>query len=166
MIIKRNLQNITDVDDKIIRRASELGITPVELARRFEKRYLEDMHALGVNNVNLYARATEHIHEIIEQIKTLIEKGFAYETETGVYFDETKFEDFGKLSNQTIGDLTEHRIEPDPTKRNPGDFSLWKKREEDVEIAWKFYDDKGIVDEIRARCIQIFRFINTLQESN
>lgn len=128
------LQNITDVDDKIIRRASELGITPIELARRFEKRYLEDMCALGIHNVNLYARATEHISEIIEQIKTLIEKGFAYETETGVYFDETKFEDFGKLSNQTIEDLTEHRIEPDPTKRNPGDFSLWKKREE--EPAW------------------------------
>lgn len=125
------LQNITDADDKIIRRASELGITPIELAGRFEKRYLEDMHALGVNNVNLYARATEHIPEIIKQIKTLIEKGFAYETETGVYFDETKFDDFGKLSNQTIEDLTEHRIEPDPTKRNPGDFSLWKKREEE-----------------------------------
>lgn len=128
------LQNITDIDDKIIRRASELGITPIELARRFEKRYLEDMCALGVNNVNLYARATEHIHEIIEQIKTLIEKGFAYETETGVYFDESKFEDFGKLSNQTIEDLMSHRIEPDTTKKNPGDFSLWKKREE--EPAW------------------------------
>jgi len=128
------LQNITDIDDKIIRRASELGITPIELARRFEKRYLEDMLALHINNVSLYARATEHITEIIKQIETLIENGFAYETETGVYFDETKFEDFGKLSNQSLDDLIEHRIEPDPTKRNPGDFSLWKKREE--EPAW------------------------------
>ncbi|HSD57592.1 MAG TPA: cysteine--tRNA ligase, partial [Methanotrichaceae archaeon] len=87
--------------------------------------------ALGVTNVNLYARATEHIPEIISQIERLMEKGFAYETETGVYFDESKFEDFGKLSHQTAEDLKRHRIEPDPTKRNPGDFSLWKKRPEE-----------------------------------
>lgn len=128
------LQNITDVDDKIIQRASELGIEPLSLARKFERRYLEDMRALGVTSVNLYARATEHIPEIIGQIERLVEKGFAYETETGVYFDESKFEDFGKLSHQTAEDLKMHRIEPDPTKRNPGDFSLWKKRPEgDVE---------------------------------
>jgi len=123
------LQNITDIDDKIIKRASELGIDPISLARKFEKRYFEDMDALEVLSVNLYARATEHLPEIIKQIKTLIDKGFAYETETGVYFDESKFRDFGKLSGRKIDDLTIHRIEPDPTKRNPGDFSLWKKRE-------------------------------------
>jgi cysteinyl-tRNA synthetase len=89
-----------------------------------------------VTNVNLYARATEHIPEIISQIERLMEKGFAYETETGVYFDESKFEDFGKLSHQTAEDLKRHRIEPDPTKRNPGDFSLWKKRSEGGEVAW------------------------------
>ncbi len=125
------LQNITDIDDKIIKRASELGIKPIELAKKFERRYFEDMHALGVENVNLYARATEHLSEIIQQIETLIEKGFAYETETGVYFDETKFKDFGKLSGRNIDDLVVHRIEPDPTKKNPGDFALWKKQEEE-----------------------------------
>ncbi len=130
------LQNITDVDDKVINRAAELGISPVDLARRYERRYFEDMHALGVENVNLYARATDHIPEIIDQIKRLLEKGFAYETETGIYFDESKFPDFGKLSHQTVEQLKEHRIEPDPTKRNPGDFSLWKKRDDGKEVTW------------------------------
>ena len=70
------LQNITDVDDKIIQRATELEIEPSVLARKFERRYLEDMQALGVTNVNLYARATEHIPEIMSQIKRLVEYGF------------------------------------------------------------------------------------------
>src|SRR5512137_1846369 len=80
------LQNITDVDDKIIKRAAELGVSPRDLSLEFELKYLEDMHALGVCNVNYYARATEHIPEIISQIERLVEKGFAYETEKGVYF--------------------------------------------------------------------------------
>lgn len=130
------IQNITDVDDKIIQRASELVVEPSSLARKFEKRYLEDMRALGVTNVNLYARATEHIPEIINQIEKLMDKGFAYETETGVYFDESKFDDFGKLSHQTADDLERHRIEPDSTKKNPGDFSLWKKREDGLGVTW------------------------------
>ncbi|HEY0196390.1 MAG TPA: cysteine--tRNA ligase [Methanobacterium sp.] len=125
------LQNITDIDDKIINRASELGVVPLDLARKFEKRYLEDMYALGVDHVNLHARATEHIPEIINQIKALMEKGFAYETETGVYFDESKFPDFGKLSRRNVEDLNVHRVNPDTTKRNPGDFALWKKRDEE-----------------------------------
>lgn len=128
------LQNITDVDDKIIKRGAELGITTDELARRFEGRYLEDMCTLGVKSINLYARATDHIPEIIDQIKRLIEKGYAYETDTGVYFDVPRFPEFGELSHQTPDSLTKHRIEPDPTKRNPADFSLWKKREEG--LAW------------------------------
>jgi cysteinyl-tRNA synthetase len=130
------LQNITDVDDKIIQRASELGVEPIDLAHKFERKYLDDMRSLGVTNVNLYARATEHIPEIISQIERLVEKGFAYETETGVYFDESRFEDFGKLSHQTAEDLERNRIEPDPTKRNPGDFSLWKKREDGAGVTW------------------------------
>lgn len=130
------LQNITDVDDKIINRAGELGISPKDLAQKYERRYYEDMRALGVENVNLYARATDYIPEIIDQIKTLIEKGFAYETETGVYFDESKLSDFGKLSHQPAAELEKHRIEPDTTKRNPGDFSLWKKREDGADVIW------------------------------
>ncbi|MCX6678903.1 MAG: cysteine--tRNA ligase [Methanothrix sp.] len=130
------LQNITDVDDKIIQRAAETGASPRLLARKFEQRYLEDMHALGVTNVSYYARATEHIPEIISQIERLMELGFAYETESGIYFDESRFQDFGKLSHQSVEDLKKHRIEPDPRKRNPGDFSLWKKRQDGVEVTW------------------------------
>ena len=130
------LQNITDVDDKIIQRASELGIEPTVLVRQFERRYLEDMQALRVTNVNLYARATEHIPEIISQIERLVDLGYAYETETGVYFDETRFKDFGKLSHQTLEEVARHRIEPDSTKKNPGDFSLWKKREDGADVTW------------------------------
>jgi cysteinyl-tRNA synthetase len=123
------MQNITDLDDKILKRAEELETSPLELARRYEEKYLHDMELLGVENVNLYARATEHIPEIIRQIAVLMKKGYAYETDKGVYFDESKFEDFGKLSNRNIEELNVHRIGPDTSKRNPGDFALWKKRE-------------------------------------
>ncbi|BDZ71219.1 hypothetical protein GCM10025861_17360 [Methanobacterium petrolearium] len=122
------LQNITDIDNKIIKRAAETGEDPIKLARKFEKKYIEDMKTLGVENVNLYARATEHLPEIISQIETLLSKGFAYETESGVYFDESQFPEFGKLSNRNIEDLNVHRVNPDSTKRNPGDFALWKKK--------------------------------------
>jgi cysteinyl-tRNA synthetase len=123
------LQNITDLDDKILKRATELGSSPLELARRYEEKYLHDMKVLGVENVTIYARATEHIPEIIKQIEVLVEKGYAYETDNGVYFDELKFEDFGKLSKRNLEDLNVHRIDPDSSKRNSGDFALWKKRE-------------------------------------
>ena len=135
------LQNITDIDDKIIKRADELGVEPLSLAKKFEELYFQDMELLGVTNVNYYARAMEHLTEIINQIQTLLDKGFAYETPTGVYFDESKLEDFGKLSNRNIEDLNIHRVNPDTTKRNPGDFALWKKRNE--EPAWDSPWGKG-----------------------
>lgn len=135
------LQNITDIDDKIIKRANELDVEPLKLAKEFEDLYIQDMELLGVNNVNFYARAMEHLSEIINQIQTLIHKGFAYETPTGVYFDEEKFPDFGKLSNRNIEDLNVSRVNPDPTKRNPGDFALWKKRDE--KPAWDSPWGKG-----------------------
>ena len=124
------LQNITDIDDKVIKRAQERGIDPLILAREYERRYLADMKALGVENVNLYARATEHIPEIIKQIKVLLKKGFAYETKTGVYFEEAMFPDFGNLSRRKLEDLTVHRVDLDPSKKSPGDFALWKKIDE------------------------------------
>jgi cysteinyl-tRNA synthetase len=128
------LQNVTDIDDKIINRSAEVDADPEVLARKFEKRYQEDMDALGVNGVNFFARATDHVPEIISQIETLIKKGFAYETPTGVYFDEAKFENFGKLSRRNLEDLNVHRVNIDSTKKNPGDFALWKKR--DVSPVW------------------------------
>ena len=121
------LQNITDLDDKILKRAEELGYSPLELARRYEEKYLQDMKVLGVENVNLYARATEHIPEIINQIKILVEKGFAYETDKGVYFDESMFKDFGKLSNRNLEDLNVHRIGLDTSKEESWGFCSMEK---------------------------------------
>jgi len=129
------LMNITDVDDKIIKRARERGMNPIELAREYERYFMEDMEALGIQSVNLYARASEYIDEIVDLIKILMDKGFAYETETGVYFDTSRFKDYGRLSHKRPEELSVHRIEPDPTKRNPQDFALWKKRDRD-EIGW------------------------------
>ncbi len=130
------LQNITDVDDKIVNRAREEGRHPLELAREFERYYHEDMAALNVTSVNLYARASDYLPEIFEQVRVLIEKGHAYVTETGVYFDITTFPDYGKLSGQKPEELRVHRIEPDPTKRNPGDFALWRNRPRE-EFGWE-----------------------------
>lgn len=124
------LQNITDIDDKIIKRAKENNEDPLELSHRFEKEYLKDMETLNVSNVNFYARATEHMNEIINQIQDLIDKRYAYDTETGVYFDVSKFEDFGKLSNRNLDDLQNTRIQIDSTKKDPKDFALWKKQDE------------------------------------
>ena len=124
------LQNITDIDDKIIKRAKENNEDPLELSHRFEKEYLKDRETLNVSNVNFYARATEHMNEIINQIQDLIDKGYAYDTETGVYFDVSKFEDFGKLSNRNLDDLQNTRIQIDSTKKDPKDFALWKKQDE------------------------------------
>ncbi len=124
------LMNITDIDDKIIKRAREKNEDPLKLARRFEESFFQDIASLQIDTIDVYARASEHMPEIIDQIERLIEKGFAYITQTGVYFDVSKFEDYGKLSHQDPEELKRHRIEPDPSKRNKQDFSLWKMRKE------------------------------------
>jgi len=129
------IMNITDVDDKIIERAKEKNVHPIKLAVEYENYFMEDMERLGINTVNLFVRASEHLEEIINQVKTLIEKGYAYETETGVYYDVTKFLDYGKLSRQKPEELSQHRVDPDPTKRHPQDFALWKKRSRE-EFGW------------------------------
>ena len=137
------LMNITDVDDKIINRAKERGIEPTKLAREFEQSFYTDMKALNVlSTVSIFARASEHIKEIISQIQRLVEKGFAYVTENGVYYDITKFKDYGKLSHQNTGQLEKHRIEPDPTKKNPQDFALWKFQKPG-ELSWDSPWGKG-----------------------
>lgn len=130
------LMNITDVDDKMIKRANETGGSVKELADRFTKAFDEDMKKLNVTSVNLYAKATEHINEIIFQIKTLVEKGFAYDVDGDVYFEVRKFRDFGKLSKQALDELKAGaRIEVDEKKRNPEDFALWKKQKAN-ELFW------------------------------
>ncbi|MEM2005611.1 MAG: cysteine--tRNA ligase [Zestosphaera sp.] len=128
--------NITDVDDKIVGRAVEEGVHPLDLARRYERYFLEDMASLNVTTPNLYARASDYLKEITEQIETLLAKGYAYVTPTGVYFDISTFSDYGKLSGRDPEELVVHRIEPDPTKKNPGDFALWRVRPRH-EFGWE-----------------------------
>ncbi|MGQ9469610.1 MAG: cysteine--tRNA ligase [Nitrososphaerales archaeon] len=129
------LMNITDIDDKIIKKAKEIGEDPLKLAKKFEESFFQDIASLGIDTINIYARASEHIQEIIDQIERLMDRGFAYLTQTGVYFDVSKFEDYGKLSHQGPEELKRHRIEPDPSKRDTQDFSLWKKKK-DREPYW------------------------------
>jgi len=118
------LQNITDVDDKIINRAREEGVSQSVIARRFESAYLRDMRSLGIDAVSYYARATTHIPEIIGQVERLLARGAAYVAGTGVYFAVDTFERNGELSGQRGTDRVS-RI-ADETKRNPLDFALWK----------------------------------------
>ncbi len=123
------LQNITNVDDKIIARARERNEDPFALAERYEKSYLQTMKMLGVDSINRYARASDHIPEVITQVRTLIQKGYAYRIEgEGYYFDITKFKDYGKLSKRTALQAEDamSRIDEGIQKRNRGDFCLWK----------------------------------------
>ena len=136
------LMNITDIDDKIIARANESGEDPLRLADRFTKEFMRDMEALGITSVNLYAKASEHVPEIIAQIATLIQKGFAYQVEGDVYYDVAKFPRYGELSGQKIEQLVMHRIDPDARKRNVVDFALWKSQKPG-EPAWESPWGKG-----------------------
>ncbi len=131
------LQNVTDIDDKIIDRAKKDGKKPAEIARFFEKEYYHDMKKLGVASVSKYAPASKFIKEIQQQISTLIKKGLAYQTSSGVYFEVKKFKDYGNLSKQNLETLRPgYRIEPDPEKKDSLDFALWKAKKEADEPGW------------------------------
>jgi cysteinyl-tRNA synthetase len=125
-------QNITDIDDKIIGRAAQLGTDPAAVADTHEKRYLEDMAALHVSSVDSYVRASDYIRQIIAQIQQLISSGHAYRLDDGWYFDLASFPNYGKLSGRVDDRAGNHalRIEHHVGKRNPGDFALWKARKE------------------------------------
>jgi cysteinyl-tRNA synthetase len=123
------LQNVTDIDDKIINKAKEAGTDTASIAGKYFKEYLEDMDALNNKSVNFYAKATEYIPEIIDQIRTLIEKGYAYDAGEDVYYEVGKFSGFGKLSGQKLENLEAGaRVEVEENKRNPEDFVLWKSQ--------------------------------------
>ena len=133
------LQNVTDIDDKIIQRAKQKKLKPLDLARAFEKEYHKDMKDLGVDSVNKFSRATECIKEIIKQINILVEKGFAYKIEgDGIYFNLSKFPEYGKLSGRKSAEAEDAvtRIDESIKKLNKGDFCLWKKSKKD-EPSWK-----------------------------
>jgi hypothetical protein len=125
------VQNYTDIDDKMINRANEEGITVKELADRFIKEYEIDAKGLGIRPASVHPKATEHIDDIIAFIKTLMEKGYAYEAGGDVYYDTSKNPEYGKLSNKNLDELElGARIEVDDRKRNPMDFVLWKAKKE------------------------------------
>ncbi|MCL2224363.1 MAG: cysteine--tRNA ligase [Defluviitaleaceae bacterium] len=121
------VQNFTDIDDKIIAKATEENCTTEEIAERYISHTLEDLAALNCVPATTNPRATEEIAEIISLVSTLIEKNFAYENNGTVYYDVTKFENYGKLSKKKIEDLEAGaRVEVEAGKRNPSDFVLWK----------------------------------------
>ncbi len=131
------VQNFTDIDDKMINRANKEGITVKELADRFIGEYFTDAKGLGVKEATVHPRATENIDAIIELVKTLIEKGYAYEVDGDVYFATKSFKEYGKLSHQPLEDLEAGaRINVDERKKDPMDFALWKAQKPG-EPAWE-----------------------------
>jgi cysteinyl-tRNA synthetase len=121
--------NITDVDDKLINRAQELKTTVPALAEQMTQDYFACLKALNVTGIDHFPRATQHIGGMIDVINALVKKGYAYEVDDGVYFDVSKDDDYGKLSNRDPEQMEAGaRLEPNARKRNPGDFALWKSK--------------------------------------
>jgi len=121
------VKNFTDVDDKIIKRAQEEGVSPAELAERHIEEYQRDTEALGVLPADVEPKATDHISQMIALIKRLIAAGFAYEIDGDVYFEVRRFPRYGRLSGKNLDELLAGaRVEVDERKRDPRDFALWK----------------------------------------
>ena len=132
------VQNFTDVDDKIINRAKEEGISAGEVSEKYIEEYYKDAAALNVKKANVHPKVTETMEDIIKFVEELIEKGYAYESEGDVYYRARKFEGYGKLSGKNIDDLISGaRIAVGEKKEDPLDFALWKARKEESEIAWE-----------------------------
>jgi cysteinyl-tRNA synthetase len=130
------VQNFTDIDDKIILKANEEGVTVKEIAEKYIREYLLDVHELNVRDATVHPKATENIGEIINFIKTLEEKGYAYESGGDVYFSTKAFNEYGKLSRQSLEDLEAGaRVSLGELKREPMDFALWKKAKQG-EPSW------------------------------
>jgi len=131
------VQNFTDIDDKMINKANELGITVKELADEYIAEYFTDAVGLGIHKASYHPRATENIDAIIDIIKNLEDNGYAYNIDGNVYYSTKKFKDYGKLSHQPLEDLESGaRIEVTEDKRDPMDFALWKKQKPG-EPAWE-----------------------------
>ena len=138
------IQNITDIDDKIIQRAKEAGHEPLEYAKEYFENFKEDMTGLGLDSPK-YIHATDHIEQVVKQVKTLIDKGHAYLIENdGYYFDLSTFKNYGKLSGRTalMADDAVTRIDENSKKKNKGDFCLWKFSKEN-EPSWETELGKG-----------------------
>ncbi|ABG87263.1 Cysteine--tRNA ligase [Clostridium perfringens] len=130
------VQNFTDIDDKMIKKANEEGITVKKIGDTYIKEYYQDADALNIERATVNPRATEFIGEIIKFVKGLVDKGYAYEVDGDVYFSTKKFEGYGKLSGQNIEDLQSGaRISVDERKKDPMDFAIWKAQKPG-EPAW------------------------------
>jgi len=130
------VQNFTDVDDKIIKRAQEEGITPLEVADKYIEAYMEDADALGIRRADVYPRVTEVMPEIIDMIAQLVESGHAYASQGDVYYRSASYAEYGKLSKHTLENLIAGaRVEVSDKKQSPADFALWKAAKPG-EIAW------------------------------
>ncbi|HET55800.1 MAG TPA: cysteine--tRNA ligase [Ignavibacteria bacterium] len=137
------VMNITDIDDKIIKKSNEEKVDSKLIAEKFADAFLQDTKLLNIAKADLFPRATEHIEEIISMIDSLIKKGFAYNIEGNVFYDVNKFDGYGKLSGKKIDELIAgSRIEINDLKKNPLDFTLWKKAKEG-EPAWDSPWGKG-----------------------
>jgi cysteinyl-tRNA synthetase len=137
------IQNFTDIDDKMIKKANEEGKTVFEIADFYIKEYYKDARGLGIKDATIAPRATENIDAIIGMVQKLIDKGYAYEVDGDVYFRALKFEDYGKLSGRNIEELEAGaRISVDERKENPLDFALWKAQKPG-EPAWDSPWGKG-----------------------
>ena len=122
----KHVQNFTDVDDKIIERANQLGLPPAELAGKYTDQYFTNMDALNIERADIYPRATEEMPKIIEIIQGLIAKGYAYEAEGSVYFRVKKIPDYGKLSHRKLEEMIPKDTYCERNKEYPLDFALWK----------------------------------------
>lgn len=131
------IQNFTDVDDKIIKRSHEEGISPEEVAEKYIKEYFIDCDGLGIKRATVHPQVTDNIENIIVFVQDLIDKGYAYEAGGDVLFRTRKFEEYGKLSHQNIEELElGARIDVDDKKEDPLDFVLWKAKKEG-EPGWQ-----------------------------
>jgi cysteinyl-tRNA synthetase len=126
-----HVRNITDIDDKIIARAAQEGISTEKVAKKYADEYYHDMELLGVSRADVEPNATDHIDEMIGTISALIDKGYAYPVDGDVYFEVNRFSEYGKLSGKNIDDLKAGaRVDIDQRKRSPLDFALWKASKE------------------------------------
>ena len=142
----KHVMNLTDVDDKTIKGANKEGISLREYTRRYEKAFFEDLESLNIEKADVYPRATEHIKEMIGIIKKLLKAGIAYETEDGIYYNVSKFKDYGKLSGVELKELKEGaRVKNDQyEKEEAKDFALWKYHDkEDGNVFWEDGVKKG-----------------------
>ena len=122
------LQNITDIDDKIINKSKEEKTDWKSLSKKYEQAFYEDLKSLGIDSVDKFANATDYIPQIVSQVKRLVEKGYGYKISDGYYFDISKFKDYGKLARRTVQEADDgvSRIDENPEKRNKSDFCLLK----------------------------------------